>query len=132
MRWLSPVFEQGGADIVFSGHVHNYQRTHPLTFVPAVDAPGTGVVDGQFTMDSEYDGITKTKPNGVLYVISGGGGAKLYSPELEDQPATWKAYTVKHISKVNSFSEVDVEAGKLTLRQVDGNGRELDRFVVTK
>lgn len=32
MRLLVDVFEAGGVDIVFSGDVHNYQRTYPLRF----------------------------------------------------------------------------------------------------
>src|SRR5262249_42456333 len=35
MRVLSPVFEAGKVDLVFSGHVHNYQRSYPMTFVPS-------------------------------------------------------------------------------------------------
>ncbi|HLZ89665.1 MAG TPA: metallophosphoesterase family protein, partial [Puia sp.] len=34
MRLLSPIFEKGSVDIVFCGHVHNYQRSYPLTFLP--------------------------------------------------------------------------------------------------
>ena len=33
MRRLTEVFEAGGVDIVFCGHVHNYQRSYPLRFV---------------------------------------------------------------------------------------------------
>ncbi len=29
MRPLSPIFEEGNVDIVFAGHVHNYQRSFP-------------------------------------------------------------------------------------------------------
>src|SRR5262249_34258471 len=32
MRLLADVFEKGGVDIVFAGHVHNYQRTFPMRF----------------------------------------------------------------------------------------------------
>ena len=35
MRILSPIFEAGNVDIVFNGHVHNYQRSYPLRFVPS-------------------------------------------------------------------------------------------------
>ena len=34
MRVLAEVFEAGRVDVVWSGHVHNYQRTFPLTFRP--------------------------------------------------------------------------------------------------
>ena len=39
MRLLSPIFEKGNVDIVFNGHVHNYQRSFPLQFVPEKKAP---------------------------------------------------------------------------------------------
>ena len=32
MRVMADVFEAGGVDLVFCGHVHNYQRTYPLRF----------------------------------------------------------------------------------------------------
>ena len=35
MRILAPVFEAGKVDLVFCGHVHNYQRSYPAPFVPA-------------------------------------------------------------------------------------------------
>ena len=34
MRILSPTFEAGKVDLVFNGHVHNYQRSYPLTVRP--------------------------------------------------------------------------------------------------
>jgi 3',5'-cyclic AMP phosphodiesterase CpdA len=34
MRLLAPIFEKGNVDIVFAGHVHNYQRSYPMTFKP--------------------------------------------------------------------------------------------------
>ena len=37
MRKLADVFEAGKVDVVWSGHVHNYQRSYPLHFVPGPD-----------------------------------------------------------------------------------------------
>ena len=37
MRVLAPIFEDGKVDVVFNGHVHNYQRSYPLRFVPAAE-----------------------------------------------------------------------------------------------
>ena len=39
MRRMAPVFEAGRVDVVFSGHVHNYQRTFPLRFAVAEARP---------------------------------------------------------------------------------------------
>ena len=45
MRLLAEVFEAGQVDVVFSGHVHNYQRTFPLQFRAEKDADGKPVRD---------------------------------------------------------------------------------------
>jgi hypothetical protein len=143
MRLLAPVFEAGKVDVVWSGHVHNYQRSFPLRFVP--DGSGTTlvggresktvrgrVVNGQWTLDKSFDGRTDTTPEGVIYVITGAGGQKLYNPEQQDDPDSWQKFTDKFISKVHSLTVADVEGKTLTVRQVGAEGQELDRFTVTK
>ena len=133
MRLLSPVFEAGGVDIVFAGHVHNYQRSFPLRFRASAASPeATGRMPGGWTLDNAYDGESRTKPNGVIYLVSGAGGAALYNPEQQDDPASWQPFTRKFVSRVNSFTVVDGEGEKLSIRQVSKDGQELDRFVVTK
>jgi acid phosphatase type 7 len=134
MRGLSEVFEKGNVSVVFAGHVHNYQRTFPLTFQTKPDGfdKTTGVLDGSWTLDKQYDGKTKTKPNGIIYLVTGGGGAKLYNPEQETKPETWQPFTTKFIASTNSFTLVDVKDKQLTIRQVAANGDEVDRFVITK
>ena len=39
---------------------------------------------------------------------------------------------MKLVSDVYSFTVVDVEGGRLTLKQISEQGEELDRIVVTK
>jgi acid phosphatase type 7 len=144
MRVLAPVFEAGKVDLVFNGHVHNYQRTYPLRFVPSAEngaspAPGKDGkrpkvrhVDGRWTLDRAFDGRSDTTPEGVIYVVTGAGGQHLYNPEQQDDPASWQEFTYKHISKVHSLSVVEVDGPTLTLRQVTPDGDEVDRFTVTK
>jgi len=133
MRKMSDVFETGGVDIVFAGHVHNYQRSYPLRFRLAAGEPAEkGHVDGEFTLDKQYDGAAHTKPNGVIYLVTGAGGAHLYNPEQQDAPEGWQAFTNKFVSTVNSLTVVDASGGKLSIRQVSKDGQELDRWVVTK
>jgi hypothetical protein len=131
MRWVAPVFEQGKVDIVFAGHVHNYQRSYPLRFVPA-SAAWLGRVDGNWTLDRSYDGASKTKPRGVIYLVTGAGGARRYNPEQETNTASWQDFTAKFVSTVNSITVVDAEGSKLSVRQVDQNGKEVDRFEITR
>jgi 3',5'-cyclic AMP phosphodiesterase CpdA len=137
MRVLVDVFEAGKVDVVWTGHVHNYQRTFPLTF--AVDRGPDGkpvrMVDripGRWTLDTTFDGRTHTRPRGIIYVTTGAGGANLYNPEQDDTPTSWQPYTFKLISRVNSLTIADVDGPTLTVRQIADDGRELDRFVVTK
>jgi acid phosphatase type 7 len=137
MRVLADVFEAGRVDVVWTGHVHNYQRTFPLTFRADRGPDGKLVrqgdkVPGRWTLDTTYDGRVHTRPAGVIYVISGGGGADLYYPHQQDDPASWQPFTCQFIARVNSLTVADVDGRTLTVRQVAVDGREVDRFVVTK
>jgi hypothetical protein len=144
MRILSPTFEAGKVDLVFSGHVHNYQRSYPLRFEPSAGnnaAPVRGKdgklvknrhVDGKFTLDKSFNGQSDTTPEGVIYIVSGAGGQHLYNPEQQDDPASWQVFTHKHISKIHSLTVADVDGSTLTVRQLTADGDEVDRFVVTK
>ncbi len=131
-RWMSDLFEKYHVDIVFAGHVHNYQRTYPLKFAVAADAPKRGLVDGTFQFDKDFDGVTKTKANAPIYIVTGAGGAGLYDTQQGDDQASWQGYTTKFVSKINSFSWIEVDGKKIEFKQIDGMGRELDRFTLTK
>ena len=133
MRLLSPVFEEGHVDIVFCGHVHNYQRSFPLTFTPDGSSPGPkGEVAGEWKLDKIFGDGAAAKPKGVIYIISGGGGAGLYSPELQIDPASWQSFTNKFVSQVHSLSVVDIEGKMLRLKQVSETGETVDSFRIAK
>jgi hypothetical protein len=143
MRLLAPVLEAGHVDMVFNGHVHNYQRSFPLRFVP--DRQSTllvggrdgktvrgRVVNGRWTLDKSFDGRRDTTPSGVIYLVTGAGGQSLYNPEQQDDPDSWQKFTDKFVSKVHSLTVADVEGKTLTIRQIAVDGQELDRFTITK
>jgi len=137
MRLLADLFETGRVDVVFSGHVHNYQRTFPLRFNVERGRDGKPIRDhdrvpGRWTLDSLFDGQTQTRPQGVIYVVTGAGGNRLYNPEQQDDPGSWQPFTHRFISKVHSLTVAQVDGATLTVRQVSAAGQELDRFVVTK
>jgi hypothetical protein len=137
MRVLSPVFEEGKVDVVFAGHVHNYQRTFPLTFTPKLNEDGhmvgpKGVVGGEWKLDHGFGDGQGPNPHGVLYIISGGGGAELYNPEQQDDPSSWQPFTQKYIAQRHSFSIVDIDGGHFTLRQVSDKGEQVDLFRLRK
>lgn len=137
MRLITDILEYRGVDVVFAGHVHNYQRTPPLRFLakPAADrtfkAGHPYVIDGDFEIDQSFDGEKDTTPDGVLYIVTGAGGAGAYDPDQTDNTPTWQPYTMKFVSDVYSFTTVDVDGASLTLRQISEHGEELDRIVVT-
>lgn len=65
----------------------------------------------------------RTRPlDGVTYVVSGGGSNKLYGTEKPD------AATAKFVSGRNHFGLVDVYRDHVTIRAIDLEGAEFDRF----
>jgi 3',5'-cyclic AMP phosphodiesterase CpdA len=137
MRVLAGVFEAGGVDIVFAGHVHNYERSVPLRFAPQPGEDGAlvahnGRVGGVFQLDRKYDGETRTKPNGVIYLVTGAGGARLYDSEQQYNWSSWQEFTTQFFSTQHSFMQVDADDRQLIVAQVAEDGGVLDRFVVTK
>ncbi len=143
MRLLSPVFEKGNVDVVFNGHVHNYQRSYPMTFAPDrkgtqliggrdMKTPRGRVVNGKWRLDKTFDGKNDTTPQGVIYVVTGAGGQELYNPEQQNDPDSWQKFTEKFISTVHSLTVADVDGKTLIVRQLDAEGRELDSFKITK
>jgi len=143
MRLLSPLMEAGKVDVVLNGHVHNYQRSFPLTFQP--EKKGTllvggkdnktirgRVVPGKWTLDKAFDGHTQTKPNGIIYLVTGAGGQELYNEEQEHDTDSWQKFTFKYIAHTHSFTVADVDGNKITFRQVAEDGKELDTFSITK
>ena len=137
MRLLADVFEAGGVSLVFSGHVHNYQRTYPLKFAPTVYADGhapepSNPVEGALAIDRSYDGTAATRPDGVIYLVTGAGGADLYDPDQTDAVSTWQPFTTKFVADIHSLTVLDITPEATTVRQVDADGREIDRFVVVR
>jgi 3',5'-cyclic AMP phosphodiesterase CpdA len=137
MRPLSPIFEAGNVDVVFSGHVHNYQRSFPLTFAPKPQPDGSlsgpkGEVAGDWKLDQTFGDGAAAAPRGVIYIVSGAGGAALYNPEQQTDPSSWQPFTSKFFSQQNSFSVVDIDGKTLRLRQISDTGKELDAFRIVK
>ena len=133
MRPLSPIFEAGHVDIVFSGHVHNYQRSFPMSFAPGGSPMGQhGEVAGEWKLDKSFADGAGAKPRGVIYIVSGAGGAGLYNPEQQTDPASWQAFTDKFISQVHSMSVVDIDGKMFRLKQVSETGEVVDTFRIAK
>lgn len=143
MRLLSPLFEAGKVDVVFSGHVHNYQRSYPMTFKPdsktgiqlvsgAAKTAAGKIVTGKWTLDKSFNGKDKTRPNGVIYIVTGAGGQDLYNGDQQDDKDSWQGFTSQFISKVHTFTVADVKGKTLLVRQLTAEGKEVDVFTISK
>ncbi len=133
-RLIADLVQEGNVQLVLSGHVHNYQRSHPLKFTQTGPMTGTGEVPGSFVFDHQYDGIIHTKPDGPLYVVTGAGGARLYdtNQDAEVGPKSWQPFTQKMISREHSLTILDVTPEALDIKQVNGAGKEIDRFRISR
>jgi len=105
-RAIVPVLESTGVDLVFNGHDHMYERTHPIR-------------GGKLAEDG----------NGVVYVVSGAGGAMLYEALPPEQRPPYLA--ALH-NEVHSFTHVSVNGDELTLEQIALDGEILDRWALRK
>ncbi len=105
-RALAPAFERAGVDIVFNGHDHMYERTVPIR-------------DGRIAPDGR----------GVVYVVSGAGGARLYTAFPPDQRPD---YIAMLNNDVHSFTRVRVAGDTLILDQIALGGDEIDHWVLHK
>jgi acid phosphatase type 7 len=127
-RHLCDIFQANAVDIVFSGHSHAYERHHPLRFYRLSDTASgdSDKVPGDFDLDLSFDGVNNTRPSGVLYVVSGAGepSEKVTGPAPDFQ--------AKRVEGVRTFTLCDVNGPTVTLRQVDAEGKEVDRLTVRK
>jgi len=103
MKALCPVFESHKVDMVFNGHIHTYERTHALT---------NNAVD---------------KENGVIYVVTGGGGAGLSSHVIEE--GSW--WTAK-LAHTHNYCIVKLTGGNLEMQVYDIDGKLIDYLTVRK
>jgi len=162
-RKFAPILEANGVDVVFAGHVHNFQRSKPLRFLPATGvvaaaaakpvpldpkanvqslAPNTppSYVNGTFTLDETFDGAKNTRPKGVIYVVQGGGGAKLYTGTVDKNLAklpnggkdNYAPFNAKLYDTLHSFSVIDLTVQRFEMRTINEKGEEIDRCVIEK
>lgn len=96
---LQPLLLSARVDLAFTGHSHNYQRSLPL-------------------------GLIDPRPDGVRYIVSGGGGGELREPD--QTPETTVRVTAHNVVRVVALE------GRLWIEAVDEVGTILDRVVLSK
>ena len=105
-------------------------------------APNTppSYVNGAFTLDETFDGEKNTHPKGVIYVVQGGGGAKLYTGTVAKNLAklpnggkdNFAPFNAKLYDTLHSFSVIDLTTKKFEMRTINEKGEEIDRCVIEK
>jgi uncharacterized repeat protein (TIGR01451 family) len=81
MRTVAKFLEDHGVNMVFNGHEHNYQRTYPIRALNAAAAPVT-TGSPAVSIDTAFDGLNQTVPDGVLYIVEGAGGNRDFDGDL--------------------------------------------------
>jgi len=114
-QW-SALFERHRVDLVLNGHNHVYQRSYP-------------VVDGE-PLVPDSTGHQSAAPavfragEGIIYCVTGGGGAPLYEAVAADFLAVSKqAY--HHL-------RIEYSPGRLDCAAVDVAGAVIDRFAIVR
>ena len=106
IRALVPAFESAGVDIVFAGHDHHYERTQPL-------------LGGQIAAVG----------SGVVYIVTGAGGARIYEAL---PPAQRPAYVAALNDQTHGFTHVEIDGAALRVRQIALGGDVLDDWELRK
>lgn len=102
MREVTKLYDKYDVDLVWVGHIHDYERTWPLT-------------DGK--VDQE---------NGVIYIQTGGGGA-----ELENFAPTRSWFTAK-VFRGWQFCSVAIHGKTLRMMAYDIDGKMYDYLDLAK
>ncbi len=112
-REIVPILEGAKVDLVLSGHEHLYERSYPLRDHRVRDV----------YLEPRY-----VRPEGIVYVVTGGGGAALSEKNADgaDQPLFVAAHAVHHLVTLT------VDAQTLLVEAIDRDGQTIDRFEIVK
>jgi calcineurin-like phosphoesterase family protein len=97
---IARILEKGGVDLVLNGHVQNYERSKPLR-------------------------RGRRSRRGIVYVVTGGGGARLTSFATRRRPR-WSARRGMFHHRLH----VTASNQRLRVKAIDTGGRTRDRFTV--
>ena len=114
MLGLQPLFEKYQVDLVITSERENYQRSFPIT--------RTGP-------DKSFDGKMKRRAKGPIYIVS---GAAVDEPGDAILDPKYRFGFTARFAAIASLTSIDVAGGNLLLRQIDGDGNEIDRIRIEK
>ena len=101
-RALAPAFDRAGVDVAFAGHNHLYERSKPIR-------GGKTVGEGQ----------------GVVYIVTGAGGAKRRPTRPREE---WPDTVATAYDDDYSYTHVRVSPALLSLSQIDAAGKTVDQW----
>lgn len=107
--YWAPVLEGFRVPLVINGHDHMYVRSHQMRSGNATDTDGDFVSSG-----------------GTVYLVTGGGGRRLYDFPASAANATW----VAKYEKQHHVSMLTVNATTLTFQAVKPDGSVFDTFSI--
>ncbi len=133
---FTPVFDQYGVDLVYSGHAHSYERSYYITnhtgtsetFDPLKHAeldkenqPASGQGEEVYPQISATSGVDDK----AVYTVAGSSGKADAFPGAQ-HPA--------HFIGLGVLGSVVVDASEasLTARFIDAKGKELDHVIITR
>lgn len=107
-----PAFERicdkYGVNVVFNGHDHLYERSHQIYGGKAVDN------SNRLTADK-----------GTVYIVSGGGGAPLYSCHT-------KGWFTNVCRSTRNFCQVKTDENQISVRAMLTNGQAFDSITISR
>ncbi len=148
---FTPVFEDYGVDVVYSGHAHSYERSYYLnghtgdstTFDVTQHAELNGGGEGASGQGAEeYSQISTGSgaDDKAVYTVAGSSGkADEFDPCPPGQtagctPADWLQHPAHFVSIAEEKGSVvvDATATSLTSRFIDVNGDVMDSFTINR
>ncbi len=102
VRQLVPLYEKYGVDIVWTGHIHSYERTWPIKDSQAVNDQGT------------------------IYMITGGGGGSL------ETPGPYRPFFQNNVRRGHHYTMVHINGSKLELKSFSIDDKMFDCTEIEK
>ena len=129
-KYIMPIMEKGGVDLVLSGHSHIYERSMLIDGAYATPTTSEGVVlndgDGRPEGDGAYRKSGAVTPNnGTVALVTGHGGA-LGRNSMGISPIM-RSIVLDHGSTI-----LDISGDTLTGVMLDLRGKERDKFSIVK
>jgi hypothetical protein len=114
---LEPLLQLGGGvDVVLQGHIHSWERTHPVRNGTVVARPGGA------------GNATYVNPGAPIYVVQGTSGALPENVFFDPAPA-WSA--ARNLGSFG-YGRLRVNASAFAYEYVGLTGAVLDAFAITK